>query len=231
MAQTPSVAFRSAFRKLQIRNQKMPADLSLELELWQSGYRAVAGVDEAGRGAWAGPVVAAAVILPPELDVLASLLGRVDDSKRLTPLARDHALERIRCAAVTAGVGFGSVDEIERTGIVAATKEAMARALACLAPRPDFVLLDYLTLHDLSTPQRGVTHGDALSLSIAAASIVAKVTRDRWMAEQDALYPGYGFGRHKGYGTAGHRAALERLGICRLHRRNFRPVAEAGERG
>jgi ribonuclease HII len=202
----------------------MPADLSLESELWQLGYRAVAGVDEAGRGAWAGPVVAAAVILPSDPGALAGLLGYVDDSKRLTPDARARALGRIAARAVAIGIGSGSVQEIEETGILAATKAAMVRALASLAPRPDFVLLDYLTLRELSCPQRGVTHGDALSLSIAAASIVAKVTRDRWMIEQDSLYPGYGFGRHKGYGTAEHRAALDRLGASALHRRTFRPV-------
>jgi ribonuclease HII len=204
----------------------MVADLSMELELWQSGYRTVAGVDEAGRGAWAGPVVAAAVILPSDLRALALLLGRVDDSKRLTPHARDRAFDLIRATAVAVGVGFGGVDEIEGAGIMAATVAAMTRALASLAPQPDFVLLDYLTLGTLSCPQRGVTHGDALSLSIAAASIVAKMTRDRWMAEQDARYPGYDFGRHKGYGTPQHQAALERLGICLLHRRNFRPVGQ-----
>jgi ribonuclease HII len=206
----------------------MTADLSFELELWQFGYRAIAGVDEAGRGAWAGPVVAAAAILPADLRVLTPLLGQVDDSKRLTPSARSRMFELIRSRVVTAGVGFGAVEEIEVSGILAATKTAMARALASLAPQPDFVLIDHLTLRDLPCPQRGLAHGDALSLSIAAASIVAKVTRDRYMAEQDALYPEYGFGRHKGYGTAQHLAALERLGACPLHRRNFRPVSAAG---
>jgi ribonuclease HII len=213
-----------------VRHSKMSADLSFELDLWQSGYRAVAGVDEAGRGAWAGPVVAAAVILPPARRAATSLLGTVDDSKRLRPSARERALETIRSAALAIGIGFGAVEEIEETGILAATKAAMTRALSGLAPRPDFVLLDYLTLRDLACPQRGVTHGDALSLSIAAASVVAKVTRDRWMAEQDARYPGYGFSRHKGYGTPQHQAALDRLGLCPLHRRNFRPVAAACER-
>jgi ribonuclease HII len=203
----------------------MPADLSLELELWRFGYRVIAGVDEAGRGAWAGPVVAAAAILPADPQARASLLGRVDDSKRLTPPARERAYDRIRSCALAIGVGFGALEEIEESGILAATKLAMARALTRLEPQPDFVLLDYLTLPELLCPQRGVTHGDALSLSIAAASIVAKVTRDRWMAEQEARYPGYGFGRHKGYGTAQHQAVLERLGPCPLHRRTFRPVA------
>ena len=205
----------------------MTADLSLELELWQFGYRAIAGVDEAGRGAWAGPVVAAAAILPADLRALVSLLGQVDDSKRLTPSARGRMFERIRFSALAVGVGFGAVEEIEGDGIVAATKTAMTRALASLSPQPDFVLIDYLTLHDLPCPQRGLAHGDALSLSIAAASIVAKVTRDRWMAEQDALYPGYGFGCHKGYGTAQHQEALKRLSPCPLHRRGFRPVSAA----
>jgi ribonuclease HII len=114
---------------------------------------------------------------------------------------------------------------IDRVGIAAATRQAMRQALAALDVQPDFVLLDFLTLPDFPLPQRGVPHGDALSLSIAAASIIAKVTRDRWMAEQEAIYPGYGFARHKGYGTAEHRAALVRLGPCALHRLSFAPVA------
>jgi len=114
---------------------------------------------------------------------------------------------------------------IDRVGIAAATKQAMRQALAALAVQPDFALLDFLTLPELPLPQRGVPHGDALSLSIAAASIIAKVTRDRWMIEQEAVYPGYGFARHKGYGTAEHHAALLRLGTCPLHRLSFAPVA------
>jgi ribonuclease HII len=203
----------------------MTADLSLEFELWQSGYRAIAGVDEAGRGAWAGPVVAAAAVLPADLRSLSSLLGQVDDSKRLTPRARDWMFDLIQAKALAVGVGFGGVEEIEAAGILKATTAAMSRALAALALQPDFVLLDYLTLRDLACPQRGLVHGDALSLSIAAASIVAKVSRDRWMAANEVLYPGYGFGQHKGYGTTQHHAALERLGPCPLHRRTFRPVA------
>jgi ribonuclease HII len=203
----------------------MPADLFLESELWHSGFRLIAGVDEAGRGAWAGPVVAAATILPADLQASASLLGRVDDSKHLTPAARERALDRIQSCTLAIGVGFGTVEEIEESGILAATKAAMSRALASLALKPDFVLLDHVTLSDLPCPQRGVTHGDALSLSIAAASIVAKVARDRWMAEHETHYPGYGFGSHKGYGTVQHRMALERLGPCPLHRLTFRPVA------
>jgi ribonuclease HII len=201
------------------------AGFALETELWSAGYRAIAGVDEVGRGPWAGPVVAAAVILPPDPDALAPLFGQVDDSKRLAPSQRERLFNPIQQLALATGVGCVEASGIDRVGIAAATREAMRQALAALAVQPDFVLLDYLTLPDLPLPQRGVPHGDALSLSIAAASIVAKVTRDRWMAEQEAIYPGYGFARHKGYGTAEHRAALMRLGPCALHRLSFAPVA------
>lgn len=202
------------------------AGLDYERPLWAAGYRAIAGVDEAGRGAWAGPVVAAAVILPPDPAALATLLGRVDDSKRLTPAAREGALALIRAQASAVGVGWMPAGEIDRHGIAAATRAAMMSALAALAAPPDFVLVDYLALPDLACPQRGIPHGDALSLSIAAASVVAKVTRDHWMAAQDAAYPGYGFAAHKGYGVAAHAAALARLGPCPLHRLSFRPVAD-----
>ena len=202
-------------------------DLSRELRLWQAGYRAVAGVDEAGRGAWAGPVVAAAVIFPPQPAPLEPLLGRLDDSKRLTPKARAELFPLILARAMAVGVGFSSVDEISELGVVNATVQAMCRALTSLSSPPDFLLLDYLTLPEMPLPQESLPHGDALSFSIAAASIVAKVTRDRWMAAQDSVFAGYGFARHKGYGTAEHRAALERLGPCPLHRVRFRPVAEA----
>jgi len=201
------------------------AGLAFEQELWAGGYRAVAGVDEVGRGAWAGPVVAAAVVLPPDVTRLAPLLGRVDDSKRLTPAARAELCEPILANTLAVGVGRVEAVDIDRIGIAPATREAMRRALAALVIPPDYILLDYLTLPDLTCPQRGVPHGDALCLAIAAASVIAKVTRDRWMAEQDAFYPGYGFARHKGYGTAGHRDAIARLGPCALHRMSFAPLA------
>ena len=207
------------------------AGLVLEAELWVAGHRAIAGVDEVGRGPWAGPVVAAAVILPPDPVALAPLLGQVDDSKRLTPSQRERLFGPIQQLALATGVGRVVASAIDRVGIAAATRLAMRQALAALAVQPDFVLLDYLTLPDLPLPQRGVPHGDALSLSIAAASIVAKVTRDRWMAEQEAIYPGYGFARHKGYGTIEHHAALVRLGPCALHRLSFAPVAAVRARG
>jgi ribonuclease HII len=204
---------------------RVTAGLALEAELWSDGYRAIAGVDEVGRGPWAGPVVAAAVILRPDPDALAPLLGQVDDSKRLAPRQRERLFGPIQQLALATGVGRVEASAIDRVGIAAATRQAMRQALAALAVQPDFVLLDYLTLPDLPLPQRGVPHGDALSLSIAAASIIAKVTRDRWMTEQEAIYPGYGFARHKGYGTTGHHAALVRLGPCALHRLSFAPVA------
>jgi ribonuclease HII len=207
------------------------AGFALEAELWSAGYRAIAGVDEVGRGPWAGPVVAAAVMLPTDRDALAPLLGQVDDSKRLTPSQRERLFGPIQQLALAIGVGCVEADAIDRLGIAAATRQAMRQALAALAVQPDFVLIDYLILPDLPLPQRGVPHGDALSLSIAAASIIAKVTRDHWMAEHEAVYPGYGFARHKGYGTAEHQAALVRLGPCALHRLSFAPVAALRARG
>jgi ribonuclease HII len=205
------------------------AGLAFEQELWAGGYRAVAGVDEVGRGALAGPVVVAAVVLPPDVSRLAPLLGRVDDSKRLTPAAREALCEPILACALAAGVGRVEAAEIDRIGIAPATREAMRQALIGLAVPPDFILLDYLTLPEVTCPQRGVPHGDALCLAIAAASVLAKVTRDRWMVEQAALYPGYGFAHHKGYGTADHRDAIARLGPCTLHRMSFAPLTERVE--
>ena len=227
LADVSQSAIRKVGRALRAPRSAMhtTAGLALEAELWLAGYHAIAGVDEVGRGPWAGPVVAAAVILPADPDTLAPLLGKVDDSKRLTPRQREQLFGAIQQLALAVGVGRVAASEIDCIGIAAATRQAMTQALDALASRPDFVLLDFLTLPELSLPQRGVPHGDALSLSIAAASIIAKVTRDRWMVEQAAIYPGYGFARHKGYGTAEHHAALVRLGPCALHRMSFAPVA------
>ena len=212
-------------RVIAVRMVLHRASLKPEQGLWDAGWHAVAGIDEAGRGAWAGPVVAAAVIFPPDAASLSALVGRVDDSKRLTPGVRERLLDEIEACAQAVGIGFASREEIDALGIAAATRSAMMRAVACLAVPPDFLLIDYLTLTDLPQEQLGLVHGDALSLSIAAASIVAKVTRDRWMVEQEPVYPGYGFARHKGYGTPEHRAALQRLGPSGLHRRSFRPLS------
>ena len=203
--------------------QKPKAGIEWEQRLWGDGFRAIAGIDEVGRGAWAGPVVAAAVILSPEPGAWQTLLGRVDDSKRLSPRRREDLIGDIMTCSLSVGVGFSSVAEVDAQGIVGATRLAMMRALAGLSVRPDFLLLDFLTLPEFPQPQHGLPHGDAISLSIAAASIVAKVTRDRWMAELGSDFVGYGFARHKGYGTAAHRAAVARLGPCPLHRMSFRP--------
>ncbi|MGE5602884.1 MAG: ribonuclease HII [Nitrososphaerales archaeon] len=199
--------------------------LAFELELWAAGLRAVAGVDEVGRGALAGPVVAAAVILPPHTDAVAPLLGRVDDSKQLTSRQREALFDDIVRTALAVGVGRCEACDIDAWGIVPATRRAMMLALAALPSPPDYVLLDFLTLPDLICSQRGIPHGDALSLSIAAASVVAKVTRDRWMCEQERDFPGYGFSRHKGYATELHRDAIGRMGACSLHRMSFAPLA------
>jgi ribonuclease HII len=201
-------------------------DLSHECALWAAGCRAVAGIDEVGRGALAGPVMAAAVVLPPDPSALAHLLGQVDDSKRLPAGARERLDGAIRACAVATGVGSVPAEEIDRIGIVPATRLAMALALDALAPclSPDYLLIDFLTLPARPCPQLGLPHGDALSLSIAAASIVAKVARDAWMAAQDAVFAGYCFAAHKGYGTPAHQAALARLGPCPLHRRSFEPL-------
>jgi ribonuclease HII len=203
--------------------------LAFETEVWATGYQMVAGLDEAGRGAWAGPVVAAAVILPCDAGALVSLLGHVDDSKRLTPPARERLYDAVCGQALAVATGSVAHDAIDRLGIVAATRLAMCQALAGLGTQPQYLLLDFLTLPEVSLPQRGIAHGDGLSLSIAAASILAKVTRDRWMRGQDALYPGYGFSQHKGYGTPEHQEALQRLGPSPIHRRSFQPIVELGE--
>lgn len=200
------------------------ATLDLERDLWSSGRSRVAGLDEAGRGAWAGPVVAAAVILPPDIERCRPLVGQVHDSKQLTARAREGLVNLVHAVAVSIGVGLASPAEIDQIGIVPATRQAMLRALAQLDPAPDFLLVDALSLPETSVPQRAVIRGDAISLSIAAASIIAKVTRDRLLVSLDARYPGYGFARNKGYGTPEHRRALLSLGPCDVHRMSFRPL-------
>jgi ribonuclease HII len=198
--------------------------LEYEQRAWSRGYRCVAGLDEAGRGAWAGPVVAAAVILPPDDPELLQRLGQVRDSKQLSPARREMLLESIHELAVSVGVGAVPCTDIDAHGIVPATQRAMSLALDTLSPPADYLLIDYLSLPDPPLPQVCLPKGDALVLSIAAASIVAKVSRDRMMAELDAQFPGYGFAQHKGYGTPQHLAALAALGACSLHRFSFAPL-------
>ncbi|MGQ9468045.1 MAG: ribonuclease HII [Anaerolineae bacterium] len=206
----------------------MVPDIAEETALLARGYRRIAGVDEVGRGAWAGPVYAAAVVLPLERPDLARLLADVRDSKQLSPPQREAAYVRIREVALAVGVGRAEVVEIEALGILPATQLAMARAVGQLTVPVDALLLDYVHLPDIPLPQRALPQADARCLSVAAASIIAKVERDRWMVEMDREYPGYGFARHKGYGTSQHREALRRLGPSPLHRRTWRPIAGDG---
>jgi ribonuclease HII len=180
-------------------------------------------VDEAGRGAWAGPVVAAAVVLPPDPAIAGRLAG-VADSKQLSPRQREYLLIAILAEAASSSTGIVSAGEIDAVGIAEATRRAMHAAIRTLAMAPDFLLVDYVRLPSLAIDQHALPKGDSRVVSIAAASIVAKVTRDRLMDELARQYPGYGFERHKGYGTAGHRSALQRLGPCAIHRRSFQPV-------
>ena len=201
--------------------------LRFEQEAWAGGFSCLAGVDEAGRGPLAGPVVAAAVVFERgflEAEAGRSLAG-LDDSKKL-PAARREFFHDLLRACPHARIGAASVEEIDALNILRATHLAMARALAQLVPPPDLALVDGLPVQGLPVPHRAIVGGDAASLSIAAASVMAKVTRDRLMVEFAAEFPAYGFEHHKGYGTAKHLAALRRHGPCRIHRRSFAPVAQ-----
>ena len=200
----------------------MKPDFAQEESLWAHGYHLIAGIDEVGRGPLAGPVVAAAVILPSDLE--APWLGSVRDSKELTPRMREFLSRLIRQYAIAIGIGEAPPVVIERQGIVGATRMAMRLAVERLPSPPDFLLIDHVALPEVGLPQRNITHGDSLSLSIAAASIVAKVERDHLMIENDGLYPGYGFARNKGYATPDHLESLRRLGLSPIHRRSFAPV-------
>lgn len=205
---------------------KVKPTLEYEQSLWAQGFLRIAGIDEAGRGCWAGPVMAGAVILPADPAVL-DILDGVRDSKLMTAAEREAMFGRVTGTAAAWAVGEADNREIDRVGILNATKNAMKRALAGLGIRPDHLLIDYVRLHDVTIPQTGIKHGDMLSLSIACASILAKVTRDRWMSENAAaLYPQYGFDKHKGYGTKQHQQAIRDFGPCPLHRMSFRPLSE-----
>lgn len=198
--------------------------LDRERRLWARGCLAVAGLDEAGRGAWAGPVVAAAVILPPRQRNLLRALQGVRDSKTLSPAQRERLEPEIRANALAVGVGLASARYIDAHGIIAATRLAMEMAAFNLGVLPDHLLIDALRLPGLPVAQTALAHGDGLVLSIAAASIVAKVYRDRLMVGLGVSYPAYGFVSHKGYGTAAHRQALLQCGPCREHRLSFAPL-------
>jgi len=197
-----------------------PAD-EFEQEARRCGYRRIAGIDEAGRGPLAGPVVAAAVILP----VHVRLVG-VDDSKQLSETERERLYPAILEKAVGVGIGVADAGEIDTLNILEATRLAMRRAIENVAPPPDYLLTDAVILPEVRIPLRPIIKGDALSLSIAAASIIAKVTRDRLMATYHERFPQYNFLSHKGYGTAEHLRMLVRFGPCSIHRLTFAPVRE-----
>jgi len=190
--------------------------LHFERALWEQGVLRVAGIDEAGRGPLAGPVVAAAVMFPPGL-----IISGVDDSKELTSAQREELYPRILKEALAVGIGRADHEEIDQVNILQSTYRAMHRAVAALDIAPQHLLIDGNRFDGLHIPFTVVVDGDARSFAVAAASIVAKVTRDRMMVLYDELYPGYGFARHKGYGTAYHRETIRRLGPCPIHRQSF----------
>jgi ribonuclease HII len=192
-----------------------------ESEARRCGYRRIAGLDEAGRGPLAGPVVASAVVLPSRC----RLIG-CDDSKLLSESEREQLYAVITKRAVSIGIGSATEQEIDRLNILEATRLAMHRALAGLMPKPDCLLIDAISLPTCPIPVRSIIKGDALCMSVAAASIVAKVTRDRLMAEYHRVYPHYNFLSHKGYGTEEHLHQLAAHGPCLIHRRTYAPVAE-----
>lgn len=206
---------------LELFEQLAPDMLAFESLARKQGFLVIAGVDEAGRGPLAGPVVAAAVILPVGL-----YIDGVNDSKKLTESKRNILFDAIMQQAVSVGVGVSDSQAVDRINILQATLRAMETAVAALSPQPDCLLIDGISKTALQYHQKTIKKGDSLSLSIAAASIIAKVTRDRMMEEYDLLYPGYGFAGHKGYGSAAHMAAIAALGPTPIHRLTFRGVKE-----
>jgi ribonuclease HII len=198
----------------------MPCDTTIESQLFAAGHRLIAGADEVGRGAVAGPVVAAAVILNPFC-----LPDGINDSKQLTRLQRERLFEQITGSALAFAIARVEHDEIDRINIHRASLAAIGEAVKALNPIPDYVLIDgKFRAPQLTCPQEPIIRGDGLSVSIAAASILAKVTRDRWMREADKQYPGYGFARHVGYNTRAHQQALSQLGPSAIHRLTFHGV-------
>ena len=199
-----------------------------EKRLEAQGYQLIAGVDEAGRGALAGPVVAAAVILPCRID--APWLDQVKDSKQLSPTKRELLFHNIHQIAISIGISLAPPEVIDAQGIIKATRLAMKLAINQLSPPPESLLIDYLRLPEVSLPQKGIPNGDSLCFSIACASIMAKVSRDQLMVELDKIYPGYGLAQHKGYGTEKHLLCLRRLGPSFIHRQSFKPVKDVIEK-
>lgn len=213
---------RERWRRNRAEGQRLHNLLRFEIELWEQGFSFIAGVDEAGMAPLAGPVVAAAVILPRNYK-----LKRLNDSKQILDMAiRDELAEQIKQDAVVWSVGRSEVEEIDKLNIYHAGLLAMRRAVDGLTSCPDFVLVDARRIPHCPTPQRGIIHGDALSASIAAASIIAKTTRDALMCELDSIHPGYNFATHKGYPTPEHCRLLKELGAAPIHRRSFARVRE-----
>jgi ribonuclease HII len=228
LKEDPRVGARAVAEKIEKRNYKAQAEgrrlsrlCAFELPLWEQGIILVGGCDEVGMAPLAGPVIAAAVILRP-----GTRIKGVNDSKLLTPEERDALEPEIRAQAVAVGIGRAEVIEIDSYNIYRAGLMALKRAVLALDPQPQHLLIDARRLDGMTMPQQPIIKGDAKSITIGAASIVAKVFRDRLMAQLDCEYPGYGFKDHKGYPTPDHLDALERLGACALHRRSFAPVAK-----
>jgi ribonuclease HII len=227
--QDPRIAVRliaEMLRKRKLKRQKEAQRLDLllhyESDLWDKGFRMIAGVDEAGMAPLAGPVIAAAVILPHRYR-----LPGLNDSKKIPNESKRECLaSRIKQDALSWAIGRTEAEEIDRINIYQSGLLAMRRAVEALRPSPDFVLVDARSIPHCPHPQKGIVHGDALSASIAAASIIAKTTRDRHMAEMDILYPGYGFASHKGYPTPDHLKVLKERGALPIHRKTFAPVRD-----
>ena len=216
-------------RKFPLESLPAKPDLSFESALWSSGLDKIAGIDEAGRGALAGPVAAAVLLLPAD-DSVADRLEGVRDSKVMTPKAREYWGELIMETALDWAVGFAAHQEIDEIGILPATHLAIGRALDLLQLSPQHLLIDYIELKEYSIAQTSLVKGDARSLSIAGASILAKTSRDDLMRQFGDSYPGYGFASNKGYGTRTHREALMSLGSCPIHRVSFR-LQGIGDKG
>ena len=213
---------RQRRRNNRAEGQRLRHLLKYEIELWEQGFEFIAGVDEAGIGPLAGPVVSGAVILPRNYK-----LRELDDSKQLDQHTRENLAQQIKENAIAWAIGIAQVEEIDQLNIYHAGLLAMRRAIECLNVPPHYILVDARTIPGCSVDQRGIICGDRLSASIAAASIIAKTTRDALMAELDARYPGYGFASHKGYSTPEHFRMLQKLGASPIHRRSFRPVRQA----
>ena len=206
-----------------VNTHQIPS-LAEEKRLEAQGYQLIAGVDEVGCGALAGPVVAAAVILPSHIDT--PWLKQIRDSKQLTPARRQLLSEHIHEIATSIGIGIASHEFIDTQGLTKARRLAMKTAIDQLSPPPESLLIDYLSLPNVPLPQKGIKNGDSLCVSIACASIMAKVYRDHMMIDLDRAYPGYGLAKHKGYGTKKHLSCLRRLGPSSIHRQSFKPVRD-----